>query len=146
MIVDSGAIKNTSNTSYHRYIITECLAIIEEYVERGSGSKWDSLLLEVAIDTSAGSDDNGAIIALIRNTVPFILEGISLNITFVLGWYVLLRAIIGVSMMLVLCVSLDFTTGTLECSAINVAFLLHIYNNQRLVCLLVRNLINKPLH
>ena len=54
-------------------------------MECGSGSKWDSLKLEVPIDSDTGNDGQSIMKALIRYITPFLLIDNLLIITFGLG-------------------------------------------------------------
>ena len=54
-------------------------------MECRSGSKWDSLKLEVSIDSDTGNDDHSIMKALIRYITPFLLIDNLLIITFGLG-------------------------------------------------------------
>ena len=94
-------------------------------MECDSGSKWNLLKPELAIDTSAGNDDHSAITAVIRYRASFLLDDSSLTIIFGLGEDISLRTVLGLPMMLLFHASLDLINGTLSCPAINVEFQLY---------------------
>ena len=123
MFVDSDAATNIDHKDYYREFMTQCPNTIEEYIECGSGSKWDSLNLEGAIYTDMGNNNNhGAVTVLIRYRTPFLIDGSPLIIIFGLGEDVSLCTVLGLPVMLLLRKFLDFTTRTLTCSKFNVDF------------------------
>lgn len=82
--------------------------------------------LEVDIDNGASNNDQIATTALIRYRTLFLFNGSPLIITFSLGDDVLLRADFDLPIIILFRVSLDFTTGTLNFSVINIEFLLNM--------------------
>ena len=82
---------------------------------------------EVAIDAGVGNDEHGDMIVLIRFRSYILLNGSPLVITFSLGEDVSLHAVLGLPIMLLCHMPLDFTTGTLHCPTINVEFILYMH-------------------
>ena len=129
ILVDTGAVINTGNKTYHQWFMSQCPSMIDEYIECGSNTDYNVVQILAALDLKGTSQpvDNGSMTAVIRyetpclihNTDPFILS-------FALGTDVALRSVLGIPCLLFMGVVVDLENGQLDCKELNSMFPLHL--------------------
>ena len=50
MLVDTGAAMNTDNFDYHKWVMSQCLSMVAEYLECGAGSEYNVVQLLTTLD------------------------------------------------------------------------------------------------
>ena len=129
MRVDTGAAMNICNLDYHKWVMSQCPGMVDEYFECSAGTEYDVVKLLVALDLkrTQQSVNHGRMTAVIRYRTSYLINNTSpLILSFALGKDVTLRSVLGISCLLKIATVVDLVNGQLRCSELNQQFMLQL--------------------
>ena len=122
MLVDTGAAMNTSKFDFHMWVMSQCLDIVDEFLQCGKDTAYDVVHLLVALDLNDINTDatHGQMIAIIRYKTPYIIAGKGpFILSFALGKDVSLRRVLSLPTLLAMGADINLVKGLLSCIDLN---------------------------
>ena len=122
MLVGTGAAMNTGNLDYHKWVMPQCPSMVAEYLECGTGTKYDVVQLLTALHLKGTHQpvNHGSITAIIRYRTLYLIHNTSsLILSFDLGKDVVLRSARGIHCILTMGAVVHLVKGQLRCLDLN---------------------------
>ena len=127
MLLDTGAVVDSDNLSYHLWVVSECPAMVGEFIQSDANTGYDVVQLMAALDRDSSQQplDHGEMTVVFRYRAPYLINNCDpLFIYFALGNDVSLRCIIGLPTLLSPGDLIDLVKRIFVCSELNRTFTL----------------------
>ena len=113
---------NTSKFDFHMWVMSQCLDIVDEFLQCGKDTAYDVIHLLAALDLKDINTDatHGQTIAIIRYKTPCIIAGKGhFILSFALGKDVSLRRVLILPTLLAMGADINLVKGLLSCIDLN---------------------------